>query len=115
MARRVARQEHPTATPERIESIAKDGWEKSAVNFLVQTLKVGKTLRPNARWGFWDLVPGGHVDWSITVSDPDTKKNLEPLWEAVDALCKSKLMHCCPLQAIGVDLAIFSCPCQPLC
>jgi hypothetical protein len=86
VARRVARQAHPTATPEQIEAYAKEGWEKSAVNFLVQTLKVGKALRPKAMWGFWDLVPGGHVSMS---DDPGTKKNLEPLWEAMDALYPS--------------------------
>ena len=88
VARRVARQDHPDATPEQIEGYAKDGWEKASVNFLVQTLKAGKALRPNAHWGFWDLVPGGHVDWSIG-ADAGTKKNLQPLWDAMDALYPS--------------------------
>ena len=86
VARRLAKEANPSGTPEEIEMAAKAGWERDSVNFLVQTLKVGQALRPNARWGFWDFVPGGHV--SVT-ADAGTTAALRPLWEAMDALYPS--------------------------
>ena len=88
MARRLAREADPGGSAAEIEAAAKAGWEKDSVNFLVQTLEAGKALRPNALWGYWDFVPGGHISVPAA-SDAAGTAALAPLWEAMDALYPS--------------------------
>ena len=88
VALRFARQKlGPGASASQVEASAKKGWEQASVAFLVRTMDVAHEMRPNATWGYWDLVPGRLS--ASALNDKGTVAALQPLWDSVGALFPS--------------------------
>lgn len=52
-SRELVRQKNPTWSREQVEKVAQQEFEMSARNFMLETLRVAKHLRPNQLWGFY--------------------------------------------------------------
>ena len=53
LSRQLARQRNPGRSPAEIETIARAEFNEAARRFMLETLLLGKQLRPNAKWGYY--------------------------------------------------------------
>ena len=56
------RKAHPSWTESQLVVAAKSSYEAAATEFLVQTLRTCRALRPNAKWGLYGYPIGGEYD-----------------------------------------------------
>ena len=52
---RIVRLQHPEFNNTQIEAMAKLNFETAASNFFIQSLNLGRKLRPHAKWGFYGV------------------------------------------------------------
>lgn len=79
---RHVRARFPTMGQAQAEALARQEFETAAREFMLATLREGKRLRPNAKWGFYAYMPGRHGDTGL---DDD----LSWMWSEVDAMYPS--------------------------
>ncbi|NWU91901.1 HYAL1 protein, partial [Upupa epops] len=98
----LVQQQHPQWTPEMVKAKAKQQFQQSARDFMVQTLRLGETLRPKAYWGFYHFPECYNNDFdnlSYTGSCPEVEqqrnKELWWLWERSQALYPSIYLPSC--------------------
>ena len=82
VARRLVREAEPTLPPAQVEARAKQAWEASCAQWLTETMRVAKELRPHAAWGYYNM-PG---ETGEAGAPPGS---LDYLWDAVTALFPS--------------------------
>ncbi|MBN3316769.1 HYALP Hyaluronidase, partial [Atractosteus spatula] len=91
------REANPFFSLKDIKKMAKAEFEKAAKNFMKETLKLGKELRPNLLWGFY-LFPecynhrnilNEHYDGQCPVREKAYNDELHWLWEESTALYPS--------------------------
>ncbi|MDX2116479.1 MAG: hypothetical protein SFZ24_12790 [Planctomycetota bacterium] len=75
LSRQLVRQRNPQRSERDIERLAKAGFESAARTFLLETLRVCRAARPNAKWGYYGIpwphhnLPDGKLDWLYKASD----------------------------------------------
>ncbi|XP_036390118.1 hyaluronidase-2 [Megalops cyprinoides] len=52
-SRRLVAKKNPTLSPERVAKVAQQEFEMSAKKFMLETLRLAKSLRPEQLWGFY--------------------------------------------------------------
>ena len=77
---RHVRARFPSMNLAQAEALAKQEFEAAAREFMLATLREGKRLRPNAKWGFYAYMPGRHGDTGLDGDD------LSWMWNEVDAM-----------------------------
>eukprot|EP01084_Bolivina_argentea_P273070 465070_1 len=99
----LASQQYPNYNDSQIYNIAKQQFETAALEWYVETLKLCKSIRPNARWGFYGMpmniygpCTGVGDNMQCGYSDPnggELYRNYSdqqiPIWKASDALYPS--------------------------
>lgn len=87
----VARQ-HPEWPLERQQAEAKRQWESAALRLLVETVQAARSVRPKARWGYYNY-PGScdqpwdaHMPSKIGELCNDNYHRLAPIGEAQNAV-----------------------------
>ncbi|NXT55540.1 HYAL1 protein, partial [Pluvianellus socialis] len=92
----LVRQHHPQWPPEQVKEEAKQQFERSARDFMEQTLQLGETLRPNGHWGFYGFPNCYNNDFDsvpYTGTCPPVEqqrnKELQWLWKSSRALYPS--------------------------
>lgn len=58
---RLTRQQHPHWSAKMVEYQAEKDYEKASQKFFVETIRLGKLLRPKAKWGYY-LFPKCNTD-----------------------------------------------------
>ncbi len=91
--------DHPDWTDVQLETQAKVEFEAAANDILLKTLQYGKSLRPNAKWGYYNYprtvywFTGGPDSTDYLQSQTNINNQLGWLWEAVDVLYPSLYQH----------------------
>lgn len=88
-SRALVRAQHPSWTPDQIESEAKKQWEAAAKDFLIKTIAFVKTIRPQIRVGMYNFPSRFYYNGYNTNHSAILKAendNLFPLWCSMDAL-----------------------------
>ncbi|KAM9277212.1 hyaluronidase-1 [Morus bassanus] len=92
----LVRQQHPQWPPALVKKTAKQQFERSARNFMLQTLQLGKTLRPDSYWGFYGFPSCYNNDFDslpytgmCPAVEQQRNKELHWLWESSRALYPS--------------------------
>lgn len=97
----LVRQKNPTWPEEQVFKTAQQEFELSAKNFMLETLKLAKSLRPNQLWGFYLFPDCYNHDYKRTLENytgrcPDVEvarnEQLKWLWEESTALFPSVYM-----------------------
>lgn len=100
-SRELVRQKHPTWPEEKIFKVSQQEFELSAKNFMLETLKLAKSLRPNQLWGFYLFPDCYNHDYRRTLENytgrcPDVEvarnEQLKWLWTESTALFPSVYM-----------------------
>ena len=71
---------------------AKKAFESAALEFFVETIKLCRTLRPNARWGYYGFPQAFTFKGYDSANGPTLRAlndQLQPLWDASDVLLPS--------------------------
>ena len=73
-------------------------WNASSLEFMAETLKAAKALRPHAAWGYYGMI-GCFARWDVAEGTCDAEiraRNdaLAPLWSAGTALFPSIYSEC---------------------
>lgn len=76
-SREHARQQNPTLSGDALEARAKQDFITAGKNVMLETLLLGKQLRPNAKWGFYGY-PDDHR--------PQDMDEIPWMWENIDAV-----------------------------
>jgi hyaluronoglucosaminidase len=82
---RYVRSRFPMMPAAQVEALAREEFETAAREFMLTTLREGKRLRPNAKWGYYAYIPGYHGD----TDDAEQSDDLSWLWNEVDAMYPS--------------------------
>ncbi|NWU43172.1 HYAL1 protein, partial [Hylia prasina] len=92
----LVQQHHPQWPPKEVEEVAQQQFEKSARDFMSETLQLGESLRPNAYWGYYGFPDcyNNHIDivpYNGTCPDVEQQlnRNLSWLWRISRALYPS--------------------------
>ncbi|CAK6952554.1 hyaluronidase-2 [Scomber scombrus] len=100
-SRELVRQKNPTWSEERVSKVAQQEFEMSARQFMLETLKTAKHLRPNQLWGFYLFPDCYNHDYMRTLESytgrcPDVEvvrnDQLKWLWTESTALFPSIYM-----------------------
>ncbi|CAA88874.1 Chondroitin hydrolase [Caenorhabditis elegans] len=95
---RLTRQQHPYWSTKQIEWQAERDYEKACQKFFIETLRLGKRLRPNAKWGYY-LFPkcngdvGQKSDTDCSTLFQKFNDNLHWLWGESTALFPSIYLY----------------------
>lgn len=71
---------------------AKEAFESAALEFFVETIKLCRALRPNARWGYYGFPQAFTFNGYDSPNGPTLRAlndRLQPLWDASDVLLPS--------------------------
>lgn len=98
-SRRLVSQKNPTWPPDQVAKVAQQDFELSACKFMLETLKLAKSKRPNQLWGFY-LFPDCYnhnyqqVNYTGRCPDVEVTRNdqLRWLWTESTALYPSIYM-----------------------
>lgn len=100
-SRQLVAQKNPAFPPERVSKVAQQEFEMSARRFMLETLRLAKTLRPNQLWGFYLFPDCYNHDYRNTLENytgrcPDVEvarnEQLKWLWTESTALFPSVYM-----------------------
>ncbi|XP_072308594.1 hyaluronidase-2 [Eucyclogobius newberryi] len=100
-SREWVRQKHPTMPEEQVFRAAQQEFESAAKEFMLETLRLAKRLRPNQLWGFYLFPDCYNHDYRRTLENytgrcPDVEEarneQLKWLWEESTALFPSIYM-----------------------
>lgn len=100
-SRELVSQKNPTWPPEQVAKVAQQEFEMSARKFMLETLKLAKSLRPNQLWGFYLFPDCYNHDYRRTLENytgrcPDVEvarnEKLKWLWTESTALFPSIYM-----------------------
>ncbi|CAL9704876.1 unnamed protein product [Knipowitschia caucasica] len=100
-SKELVRQKYPTWPEEQVYRAAQQEFESSAKKFMLETLKLAKSLRPNQLWGFYLFPDCYNHDYRRTLENytgrcPDVEvvrnEQLKWLWEESTALFPSVYM-----------------------
>lgn len=100
-SRELVRQKNPNWPPEQVTKVAQQEFEMSARKFMLETLKLAKSLRPNQLWGFYLFPDCYNHDYRRTLENytgrcPDVEvarnERLKWLWTESTALFPSIYM-----------------------
>ncbi|CAI5440516.1 unnamed protein product [Caenorhabditis angaria] len=88
-----ARQNNPTASKEEITLIAREEYDSAAKKYFLETIRLGKRLRPKAKWGYY-LFPKCNFNVDKTNNKCSDKMkvyndNMDWLWKESQALFPS--------------------------
>ncbi|XP_029991346.1 hyaluronidase-2 [Sphaeramia orbicularis] len=100
-SRKLVSQKNPNWPPEQVAKVAQQEFEMSARKFMLETLKLAKSLRPNQLWGFYLFPDCYNHDYRRTLENytgrcPDVEvarnEKLKWLWAESTALFPSIYM-----------------------
>lgn len=100
-SRELVQQKNPTWSPEQATKAAQQDFEKSAMKFMLETLRHAKNLRPKQLWGFYLFPDCYNHDYRRTLENytgrcPDVEvarnEKLKSLWTESTALFPSIYM-----------------------
>ncbi|XP_010894374.1 hyaluronidase-2 isoform X2 [Esox lucius] len=100
-SKQLVAQKNPTWPSERVAKVAQQEFEMSARRFMLETLRLAKSLRPNQLWGFYLFPDCYNHDYKITLENytgrcPDVEvarnEKLKWLWTESTALFPSVYM-----------------------
>lgn len=100
-SRELLQQKNPTWSPEQVTKAAQQDFEKSAMKFMMETLRHAKSLRPKQLWGFYLFPDCYNHDYRRTLENytgrcPDVEvarnEKLKSLWTESTALFPSIYM-----------------------
>ncbi|TNM88762.1 hypothetical protein fugu_005016 [Takifugu bimaculatus] len=100
-SRELVQQKNPNRSPDEVAKVAQQDFEKSAMKFMLETLRHAKNLRPNQLWGFYLFPDCYNHDYRRTLENytgrcPDVEvvrnDKLQPLWRESTALFPSIYM-----------------------
>ncbi|CAI5441867.1 unnamed protein product [Caenorhabditis angaria] len=95
---KLARQNHPTLSKEELTLLARQEYDTAAKKYFVETIRLGKRLRPNAKWGYY-LFPkcndnvGQIGEVKCSEKFKIYNENLSWLWKESQALFPSFYLH----------------------
>lgn len=106
---KLAKQLNPTASASEIEKIAERQWEDSTRSYMLETIRLAKKLRPDARWGYYlfpdcyNYVGKKPKDFQCSASIRKGNDKLAWLWKDSSALCPSIYVYESQLKSYSLE------------
>ena len=98
----MVRKAHPSWNETQVLQTAKRDFEQAANEYFVETLKVCRKLRPNAKWGFYGL------PWNALYPCATVNGTMRCLLSPISFFLVSRPFFTCPALA-SVSEPVFSC------